>query len=124
VDPARRSEDDECTCGRPLGLQFYSKTGDLYFIDAYMGLMRAGPADGVDEVVAAEAGGVPFNITIGFDIDQATGDVYFTYSSTSYPPPPRARAKIPLCRAFFQTRTTKVFLIKSKIYYKSTKIIK
>jgi hypothetical protein len=86
VDPARRSEDDECTCGRPLGLQFYSKTGDLYFIDAYMGLMRAGPADVVDEVVAAEAGGVPFNITIGFDIDQATGDVYFTYSSTSYPP--------------------------------------
>jgi hypothetical protein len=29
VDPVRRSEDGERTCGCPLGLQFYSKTGDL-----------------------------------------------------------------------------------------------
>jgi hypothetical protein len=50
-----------------------------------MGLMRVGPAGGVAEVVAVEAGGVPFNFTNGVDIDQATGDVYFTDSSTSYP---------------------------------------
>jgi sugar lactone lactonase YvrE len=85
ADPARRSEDAERTCGRPLGLQFYSKTGDLYFADAYMGLMRVGPAGGVAEVVAAKDDGVPFNFTNGVDVDQVTGDVYFTDSSTNYP---------------------------------------
>jgi hypothetical protein len=75
VDPARRSEDAERTCGR-AHLQFYSKTDDLYFADAYMGLMRVGPAGGVADVVAVKGDGVPFNFTNGVDVDQATGDGY------------------------------------------------
>jgi sugar lactone lactonase YvrE len=39
----------------------------------------------VVEVVATKADGVPFNFTNDVDVDQATGDVYFTDSSTSYP---------------------------------------
>jgi hypothetical protein len=50
-----------------------------------MGLMRVGPSSGEVEVVAAKAGGVPFNFTNGVDVDHATGDIYFIDSSTSYP---------------------------------------
>jgi sugar lactone lactonase YvrE len=39
----------------------------------------------VVEVVATKADGVLFNFTNDVDVDQATGDVYFTDSSTSYP---------------------------------------
>ncbi|OEL14886.1 Protein STRICTOSIDINE SYNTHASE-LIKE 10 [Dichanthelium oligosanthes] len=79
------SEETEGMCGRPLGLQFYAKTGDLYIADAYLGLMRVGPSGGEAEVLATGADGVPFNFVNGLDIDQATGDVYFTDSSTTYP---------------------------------------
>ncbi|XP_004974394.1 protein STRICTOSIDINE SYNTHASE-LIKE 10 [Setaria italica] len=86
MEPARRPEDTESICGRPLGLQFHAKTGDLYIADAYLGLMKVGPDGGEAEVLAVEAGGVPFNFTNGIDVDQATGDVYFTDSSTTYTP--------------------------------------
>ena len=36
----------ESQCGRPLGLRFDHKTGDLYVADAYKGLMRVGPGGG------------------------------------------------------------------------------
>ncbi|KAM0827741.1 hypothetical protein ACQ4PT_068007 [Festuca glaucescens] len=74
----------ENVCGRPLGLQFHHKTGDLYVADAYLGLLRVPARGGLAEVVATEAGGVPFNFLNGLDVDQNTGDVYFTDSSTSY----------------------------------------
>uniref|UniRef100_A0A0D9V8I5 Strictosidine synthase conserved region domain-containing protein n=1 Tax=Leersia perrieri TaxID=77586 RepID=A0A0D9V8I5_9ORYZ len=67
------SEEMESTCGR-----------DLYIADAYKGLMRVGPRGGEAEVLATEADGVPFNFVNGVDIDQDTGDVYFTDSSTTY----------------------------------------
>ena len=38
-------------CGRPLGLQFFAKTGDLYIADAYLGLMKVGPDGGEAEVL-------------------------------------------------------------------------
>ncbi|XP_062187062.1 protein STRICTOSIDINE SYNTHASE-LIKE 10-like [Phragmites australis] len=79
------SEETESMCGRPLGLQFHTKTGDLYIADAYLGLMRVGPDGGEAEVLATGADGVPFNFVNGLDVDQATGDVYFTDSSTTYP---------------------------------------
>ncbi|CAL5000653.1 unnamed protein product [Urochloa decumbens] len=47
---------------------------------AYMGLMRGGEA----EVLATEADGKPMRFTNGVDIDQVTGNVYFTDSSTTY----------------------------------------
>ncbi|XP_040383699.1 protein STRICTOSIDINE SYNTHASE-LIKE 10-like [Oryza brachyantha] len=74
----------ESVCGRPLGLQFHRRTGDMYVADAYLGLMRVGRRGGLAEVVATEAGGVPFNFVNGVDVDQETGDVYFTDSSTTY----------------------------------------
>ncbi|XP_062208678.1 protein STRICTOSIDINE SYNTHASE-LIKE 10-like [Phragmites australis] len=79
------SEETESMCGRPLGLQFHAKTGDLYIADAYLGLMRVAPDGGEAEVLATGADGVPFNFVNGLDVDQATGDVYFTDSSTTYP---------------------------------------
>ncbi|TKW28393.1 hypothetical protein SEVIR_3G316600v4 [Setaria viridis] len=82
--PARRQEDVESICGRPLGLQFYAKTGDLYIADAYLGLMKVGSNGGEAEVLAAEAHGVPFTFTNGIDVDQVTGDIYFIDSSTTY----------------------------------------
>jgi sugar lactone lactonase YvrE len=74
----------ESVCGRPLGLQFYHKSGDLYVADAYLGLLRVPARGGLAEVVATEAGGVPFNFLNGLDVDQNTGEVYFTDSSTTY----------------------------------------
>ncbi|XP_062208887.1 protein STRICTOSIDINE SYNTHASE-LIKE 10-like [Phragmites australis] len=79
------SEETESMCGRPLGLQFYAKTGDLYIADAYLGLMKVGPDGGEAEVLATQADGVAFHFVNGLDVDQATGDVYFTDSSTTYP---------------------------------------
>ncbi|VAI32041.1 unnamed protein product [Triticum turgidum subsp. durum] len=74
----------ESVCGRPLGLQFHHKSGDLYVADAYLGLMRVPARGGLAQVVATEAGGVPFNFLNGLDVDQKTGDVYFTDSSSTY----------------------------------------
>ncbi|CAO2140956.1 unnamed protein product [Urochloa humidicola] len=81
-----RSADAEIVCGRPLGLQFHTRTGDLYIADAYLGLMKVGPDGGEATVLAANAGdgGAPFTFVNGIDVDQATGDVYFTDSSTVY----------------------------------------
>uniref|UniRef100_A0A0E0LRT8 Strictosidine synthase conserved region domain-containing protein n=1 Tax=Oryza punctata TaxID=4537 RepID=A0A0E0LRT8_ORYPU len=83
--PVAPPEETESMCGRPLGLAFHNETGDLYIADAYKGLMRVGPGGGEAEVLAAGADGVPFNFVNGIDVDQATGDVYFTDSSTTYP---------------------------------------
>jgi hypothetical protein len=74
----------ESVCGRPLGLQFHRRSGELYVADAYLGLLRVPARGGLAEVVAAEAGGEPFNFLNGLDVDQRTGDVYFTDSSTTY----------------------------------------
>ncbi|KAJ4780250.1 Calcium-dependent phosphotriesterase superfamily protein [Rhynchospora pubera] len=78
-DPSREHE-----CGRPLGLKFNKKTGDLYIADAYRGLMVVHPGENVAKVVAVEAGGVPFRFTNGVEIDQTSGIVYFTDSSSQY----------------------------------------
>ncbi|KAF2927633.1 hypothetical protein DAI22_06g219200 [Oryza sativa Japonica Group] len=49
-----------------------------------MGLMRVGPKGGEATVLAMKADGVPLRFTNGVDIDQVTGDVYFTDSSMNY----------------------------------------
>ncbi|GJN34128.1 hypothetical protein PR202_gb22770 [Eleusine coracana subsp. coracana] len=75
----------ESLCGRPLGLQFHRATGDLYFADAYLGLMRVGRRGGLAQAVATkDAGGAPLNFVNGVDVDQETGHVYFTDSSAAY----------------------------------------
>lgn len=74
---------NEHICGRPLGLRFHKKTGELYIADAYFGLMKVSPEGGLATSVATEAEGVPFRFTNDLDIDE-DGNVYFTDSSTQY----------------------------------------
>ncbi|CAL5081212.1 unnamed protein product [Urochloa decumbens] len=82
--PEKKLVVPESVCGRPLGLQFHRQSGELYVADAYLGLLRVPARGGLAEVVAAEAGGEPFNFLNGLDVDQKTGDVYFPDSSTTY----------------------------------------
>ena len=74
----------EHVCGRPLGLKFDKKNGDLYIADAYLGLKVVGPAGGLATQVATEAEGHPLHFTNDLDIDEDEGVIYFTDSSTVY----------------------------------------
>ncbi|KQJ86547.1 protein STRICTOSIDINE SYNTHASE-LIKE 3 [Brachypodium distachyon] len=82
---ARRPETvTESSCGRPLGLRFHLRSGNLYIADAYKGLMRVGPGGGEATVLVNEVEDVPLRFTNGVDIDQVTGEVYLTDSSMNY----------------------------------------
>jgi sugar lactone lactonase YvrE len=74
---------NEHICGRPLGLRFDKKTGDLYIADAYFGLLKVGPEGGLATPLATEAEGVRLNFTNDLDLDDE-GNVYFTDSSIHY----------------------------------------
>lgn len=74
---------NEHICGRPLGLRFDKRTGELYIADAYFGLMKVGPEGGVATSLTTEAEGVPMKFANDLDIDD-DGNVYFTDSSTVY----------------------------------------
>ncbi|WJX73810.1 cohesin loading factor Ssl3, variant 2 [Trifolium repens] len=73
----------EHICGRPLGLRFDKKTGDLYIADAYFGLMKVGPEGGLATSLATEVEGAPIRFTNDVDFD-TEGNIYFTDSSTKY----------------------------------------
>ncbi|KAK6124668.1 hypothetical protein DH2020_041590 [Rehmannia glutinosa] len=75
----------EHICGRPLGLRFNVNTSELYIADAYMGLLVVGPNGGLASPVAKEADGVAFGFTNSLDVDQNSGAVYFTDSSSRFP---------------------------------------
>ncbi|KAL3533584.1 hypothetical protein ACH5RR_007105 [Cinchona calisaya] len=74
----------EPKCGRPLGLSFNHNTSDLYIADAYMGLLVVGPNGGLARPLAKEAQGIPFRFTNGVVVDQKSGQIYFTDSSTRF----------------------------------------
>nr|XP_043632472.1 protein STRICTOSIDINE SYNTHASE-LIKE 3 [Erigeron canadensis] len=74
---------NEHICGRPLGLRFDKRTGDLYIADAYFGLLKVGPEGGLATPLATEAEGVPLKFTNDLDVDDE-GNIYFTDSSTKY----------------------------------------
>ncbi|KAK8655226.1 hypothetical protein V6N13_107814 [Hibiscus sabdariffa] len=74
---------NEHICGRPLGLRFDKKTGDLYIADAYFGLLKVGPEGGLATSLVTEAGRVPLRFTNDLDIDDE-GNIYFTDSSSKY----------------------------------------
>uniref|UniRef100_R7WBL7 Strictosidine synthase 1 n=1 Tax=Aegilops tauschii TaxID=37682 RepID=R7WBL7_AEGTA len=74
----------ESQCGRLLGLQFHHKFGDLYVAYAYKGLMRVGPGGGEATLLVNAVDDLPLRFTNGVDIDQVTGQVYFTDSSMKY----------------------------------------
>ncbi|KAI9085687.1 hypothetical protein K1719_032293 [Acacia pycnantha] len=77
----------EPICGRPLGLKFDMKNCNLYIADAYFGLLMVGPRGGVAKQLAISAynGGAPFKFVNGLDIDDHTGVIYLSDSSTVYP---------------------------------------
>ncbi|KAG5242568.1 strictosidine synthase [Salix suchowensis] len=74
----------EHICGRPLGLCFDETHGDLYIADAYMGLLRVGPQGGLATKIVTHAQGIPLRFTNSLDIDQSSGAIYFTDSSSQY----------------------------------------
>ncbi|TVU08294.1 hypothetical protein EJB05_41694, partial [Eragrostis curvula] len=111
----------ESSCGRPLGLRFHRDSGYLYIADAYMGLMRVGPSGGEATVLATTADGVPLSFTNGVDVDQVTGVVYFTSSSTTY-----SRAQHEMVTATrdstgrimkYDPRTNEVTVLQSNVTY-------
>ncbi len=70
------------TGGRPLGLE-YDVNGNLWIADAKNGLLKLS-VDNTLQVMATEAGGIPFGFTDDLDIDKA-GNVYFTDASSKWP---------------------------------------
>lgn len=74
----------ENECGRPLGLQFMERTGELYIADAIFGLLVVGPNGGQAKVLVSEADGLPFTFTndVGISPEEL---VYFTVTSFQYP---------------------------------------
>uniref|UniRef100_A0ACD5XYS7 Uncharacterized protein n=1 Tax=Avena sativa TaxID=4498 RepID=A0ACD5XYS7_AVESA len=86
LDSCRGSQDPtkEHECGRPLGLKFYNRTGELYVADAYFGLRVVSPEDNVSRPLGSEQDGSPFSFANGVEIDQETGAVYITETSTRF----------------------------------------
>lgn len=74
----------EHLCGRPLGLRFEKKTGNLYIADAYFGLQVVGPAGGLASKVVAEVEGQPLRFTNDMDVDEHGDAIYFTDTSKSF----------------------------------------
>ena len=74
---------NEHICGRPLGLRFHKRTGDLYIADAYLGLLKVGPEGGLATPLVTEVEGAPLMFTNDLDVDDE-GVVYFTDSSSVY----------------------------------------
>lgn len=74
---------NEHICGRPLGLRFDKKTGDMYIADAYFGVLKVGPEGGLATRLASEVEGHPLRFTNDLDVDDE-GNVYFTESSRIY----------------------------------------
>ncbi|XP_060189905.1 protein STRICTOSIDINE SYNTHASE-LIKE 10-like [Lycium barbarum] len=74
----------EHVCGRPLGLRFDTKTGDLYIADAYLGLQVVGPTGGLATPLVQKFEGKPLIFTNDMDIDDHDDVIYFTETSTKY----------------------------------------
>ncbi|KAL3511167.1 hypothetical protein ACH5RR_030568 [Cinchona calisaya] len=64
-------------CGRPIGLEFNHKTGDLYITDAYNGLMVVGPDGGIATQLTS-LDGIPNDVLDAVDVDPVTGTVFYT----------------------------------------------
>ncbi len=70
------------TGGRPLGLDWNAE-GRLIVADADEGLLRVDVGTGETEVLATEAGGVPFKFTDDVDV-APDGTIYFTDASSRW----------------------------------------
>ncbi|KAL3501330.1 hypothetical protein ACH5RR_035779 [Cinchona calisaya] len=65
-------------CGRPIGLELNHKTGDLYILDAFRGLMVVGPQGGIATQLSKGMDGVPIDVPDAIDVDPVTGTVFYT----------------------------------------------
>ncbi|XP_075087878.1 protein STRICTOSIDINE SYNTHASE-LIKE 12-like [Nicotiana tabacum] len=65
------------TRGRPLGVGFYYKTGDLYITDINYGLLSVGSNGGLATQLVSGIDGVPFAFADALDVDQIGGVIYF-----------------------------------------------
>ncbi|KAL6507124.1 transcription initiation factor TFIIH subunit [Orobanche hederae] len=74
----------EPACGRPLGLSFEKKSGDLYFCDGYFGVMKVGPKGGLAEKVVDEVEGQKIMFANQMDIDEEDDVIYLNDSSDTY----------------------------------------
>lgn len=74
----------EHICGRPLGLRFEKKTGNLYIADAYFGFQVVGPAGGLATQLITQVEDQPLYFTNDMDIDEIDDVIYFTDTSTSF----------------------------------------
>ncbi|KAK6146317.1 hypothetical protein DH2020_020186 [Rehmannia glutinosa] len=73
----------ESKCGRPLGLRFDRKNGNLYIADAYYGLLVVGPEGGLATPLATHADGKPILFANDLDIHH-NGSIFFTDTSNRY----------------------------------------
>ncbi|KAF2322068.1 hypothetical protein GH714_006192 [Hevea brasiliensis] len=73
----------EKRCGRPLGLRFDKKSGNLYIADAYYGLLVVGPEGGLAAPLATHAAGDPILFANDLDIHE-NGSIFFTDTSKRY----------------------------------------
>ncbi|KAG5560916.1 hypothetical protein RHGRI_004073 [Rhododendron griersonianum] len=75
----------EPQCGRPLGLRFDKKTGDLYIADAYYGLLVVGAEGGIATSLATHVEGEKRPIFFANDLDiHNNGSIFFTDTSKRY----------------------------------------
>ncbi|XP_028789618.1 protein STRICTOSIDINE SYNTHASE-LIKE 10-like [Neltuma alba] len=74
----------EHICGRPLGLSFDKKSGDLYIADAYLGLQVVGPTGGLATPLVTHVEGQPLRFTNSMDISEDEDVIYFTDSSAVF----------------------------------------
>lgn len=79
----KKQHGKEELCGRPLGMRFNRKTGELYIADAYHGLMVVGRGGGVATPLATHAEGKPILFANDLDVHR-NGSVYFTDTSARY----------------------------------------
>ncbi|XVE54618.1 hypothetical protein DITRI_Ditri03aG0096400 [Diplodiscus trichospermus] len=71
-------------CGRPLGLGFHYSSNQLYVCDAYFGLLVLGSQGRLATPLSTAADGEPYRFCNGLDVNQRSGDVFFTDSSSVY----------------------------------------
>ncbi|XP_047160534.1 protein STRICTOSIDINE SYNTHASE-LIKE 2-like [Vigna umbellata] len=83
----------EHVCGRPLGLCFSMVSNELYIADAYTVIVvgphggtpsRPPPSPKKNITLDVQEQKEPLAFTNGLDVDQRTGAVYFTTSSSKY----------------------------------------